>query len=73
METLLQTSFTEILRIIGFALLFTLPLFAVGFWLIRERKLEREQLIDPFTDLPRRPPGESLRQKIDLLSEDFDS
>lgn len=55
------------------AVIFTLPLLAVGLWLNRQRTAERAALVEPFTDLVRRPAGESLRVKIDQLGEDFES
>lgn len=52
--------------------IFALPTVAVAYWLNRQRAAERAALVEPFTDLVRRPAGESLRLKIDQLGEDFE-
>ncbi len=52
---------------------FALPLFGLGWYLHRRRRKFREQVLDPFTELPLRPPGESLRLKIEDLTDEFDS
>jgi hypothetical protein len=48
--------------------------FAVMMWTIVRRKRQfRAEFLEPFTDLPLRSPGESLRLKIDDLQEEFES
>jgi hypothetical protein len=51
---------------------FALPLALVGWWLHRRQRRFREYALDPFTELPLRPPGESLRLKIESLRDEFD-
>jgi len=47
--------------------------FAVLLWIIFRRKRQfRAEFLEPFTDLPLRSPGESLRLKIDELQDDFE-
>lgn len=55
------------------AVLFMAPLFVVGALLHRRRAKLKQQTSEPFTELPLRPPGESLRLKLEDLSSDFDS
>jgi hypothetical protein len=53
------------------ALSLVLPMVLAANWLLwRRRQFERANT-DPFTDLPLRPPGESLRLKIDDLSSEL--
>jgi hypothetical protein len=70
---LAQQLLSAILSGAGIAVLFSLP-FAVLAWLlnVRRRKFRAESL-EPFTEMPLRPPGESLRLKIEFLSDDFDA
>ena len=72
-EFLARAIVLPVSQAIAFVVLFISPLLLVGVWLHRERKREKAALLEPFTDLPRRPPGESLRKKIDELVEKFDS
>ena len=48
------------------------PLFVAGWFLHRKKKQYKAAATEPFTRLPLRPAGESLRLKIDELSERFD-
>jgi len=48
------------------------PLFVVGLLLHRKKARFKSAAQEPFTELPLRPPGESLRIKIEELSEKFD-
>lgn len=48
------------------------PLFVAGWFLHRRKKRYKAEATEPFTRLPLRPAGESLRLKIDELSENFD-
>lgn len=57
----------------GMALLFMLPIVIVGWRLHLRRKRYKAEALDPFTEMPLRPPGESLRKKLEELSENFDS
>ena len=52
--------------------LFAFPLFLIGWYLQWRQRKFRAQVLDPFTELPLRPPGESLRLKIDELKDEFD-
>jgi hypothetical protein len=64
---------TEVFGAIGIVLVLFLPLILLAFVLNRRRKIFREQSLEPFTDMPLRPPGESLRTKIEELSEEYDA
>lgn len=57
----------------GAVVLFLGPFFGIAVFLHRKRKRFRAEALEPFTLLPLRPPGESLRLKIESLSEEFDS
>src|SRR5436190_6275790 len=48
------------------------PAFVVGLILLRRKKAHQAMFVEPFTSLPLRPPGESLRLKIEELREKFD-
>lgn len=48
------------------------PLFVAAWFLHRKRRQHKAAATEPFTRLPLRPAGESLRLKIDELSERFD-
>lgn len=72
MELLTRAFVIPVVQAVAFVLLFAAPLVLVGLWLNRERKREKAALLEPFTDLPRRPPGESLRKQIDKLAETLD-
>jgi hypothetical protein len=52
--------------------LFVLPVVAIGVVLQRRKRQYSEEAVEPFTELPLRPPGESLRLKIDQLAEKYD-
>lgn len=52
---------------------FIAPLFVVGFLLHRQKRAYRAAADEPFIQLPLRPPGESLRLRIEELREEFDS
>jgi len=61
----------SITALAGFAGLFLLPVLAL-LWLMHRRRVAfRARSLEPFTDLPLRPPGESLRLKIEELDEQF--
>lgn len=55
------------------AALFLVPFLLIAVWLNQRRKKFKAEALEPFTELPLRPPGESLRLKIDELSTDFDT
>lgn len=57
---------------LGIGLLFLSPLLLVGWWLNARRKKYRAASLEPFTEMPLRPPGESLRKKLEELNEQFD-
>jgi hypothetical protein len=52
--------------------LFVLPLGVIGWRLHRRKKAYLAEADEPFTELPLRPPGESVRLRIDELNEAFD-
>lgn len=52
--------------------LFLLPLLVLAAMLHRMKKAYRAMAAEPFTQLPLRPPGESLRLAIEKMSEDLD-
>lgn len=58
---------------VGIALLFGSPLVVVGWLLHRRRKNYKAEALDPFTEMPLRPPGESLRKKIEELTDAYDT
>jgi hypothetical protein len=53
-------------------LVFFLPLAALGWVLHSKRKRYKAEAHEPFTQLPLRPPGESLREHLEKLAEDYD-
>jgi hypothetical protein len=53
--------------------LFAFPIFLLAWYLHRRRRKFGAEVLDPFTELPLRPPGESLRLKIDELKDEFDT
>lgn len=57
----------------GIALVSAIPIFLVGWNLHRRRKKFRTQSVEPFTEMPLRPPGESLRKRIEELGDAFDT
>lgn len=54
---------------VGWALLFLVPILVLVAIAVRSRAQYREASSEPFTNLPLRPPGESLRLKIESLDE----
>ena len=50
---------------IGIALLFLSPLLLVGWRLHQRRKTYKAEALDPFAEMPMRPPGESIRKKLE--------
>ena len=52
--------------------LFALPVAILGIVLHRRKGRYVDEAREPFTDLPLRPPGETLRIRIDELSEEYD-
>jgi hypothetical protein len=48
------------------------PLFLVGWFLHRKKARHKAEAAEPFTELPLRPAGESVRLKLEKLSEHFD-
>ncbi len=48
-----------------------LPMGAAAYWLLRKKRQFERRNIDPFSEMPLRPPGESLRLKLDELNERF--
>ncbi|MEO7701893.1 MAG: nuclease-related domain-containing protein [Opitutus sp.] len=77
MSDILRKAVYEIVQAVitggGIAFLFALPLFLVGWGLHRRRKKYKAEATDPFVEMPLRPPGESLRKKIEELTDDYDS
>jgi hypothetical protein len=69
---ILRDLVTSIVGRVMLTAVFMLPLFAVVWLAVRRRKQFRETALEPFTDMPLRPPGESLRLKIQDLSDEFD-
>lgn len=59
-------------RTVFFLLLFTSPLMVTATWLHRRKKAYKEKANEPFTRLLLRPPGESLRLRIEAFHEQFD-
>lgn len=57
---------------IAVAFAFMLPAVIVALVLLRRKKIYQAAADEPFTSLPLRPPGESLRLKIEELSDKFD-
>lgn len=55
------------LHIVGYALLLLLPSAAVVFTFARQRKRDDAAAVAPFTEMRRRPAGESLRLKLQEL------
>lgn len=53
------------------AVIFLLPFFAVALILTRRKKAYLAAAHEPFTQLPLRPPGESLRLRLEDLTEQF--
>lgn len=49
------------------------PFFGLGWWLHRQKARYKAQATEPFTRALVRPPGESLRARIDELAERFDN
>lgn len=70
---ILVNAFVTIIKVPAALIVFGLgPLLVVGWFLHRRKKRYKEQALEPFIRLPLRPPGESLRLKIDGLSEAYD-
>src|SRR3954468_9770328 len=72
MIDILRLMVTQVFNGVAAGILFMLPLFFIGWHLHRRRRRFKEYALDPFTELPLRPPGESLRLKIESLRDDFD-
>lgn len=51
---------------------FFLPTLGLAWWLARSRRRLKAEMLDPFTTLPLRPPGESQRLCIEELKEKLD-
>ena len=73
MIEILRTFAYEVFRGTGTAIIFVVPFMTVAWWLSRRRTRFRAEALDPFTELPLRPPGESLRLKIESLTDEFDN
>jgi len=69
---MLPTFIPPLLNGAGLALLFGAPLLVIAWIMHRRRRQYREHANDPFIDMPLRPPGESLRIKIEQLTERYD-
>lgn len=63
---------TKLFGGLGMAIILLIPLFGIAYLLNRRKIRHKAQSLEPFTDLPLRPPGESLRLKIEHLSEEMD-
>lgn len=72
-ETLLRNLSAEIAHGLGLAGLFLLPFAVIVLLARRQRNRLRAMAEDPFTEMPLRPPGESLRLKIEEISSDIDA
>jgi hypothetical protein len=57
----------------GISLLALSPMILVGWRLYRRKVDYKAEAIDPLTEMPMRPPGESLRIKLEELNEKFDN
>lgn len=57
---------------VSLAMVFYAPLFVLAWWVHRARRRLKTEMLDPFTRYPLRPPGESLRLKIEELKEQLD-
>jgi hypothetical protein len=55
---------------VALGLFLSLPLVVLIAWVHRRKKRYKAEREDPFTDLPLRPPGESLRLRIDELADE---
>ena len=60
------------LNALGIIALFGAPIFLVGYVMMRRKRRLDQETREPFTELPLRPPGESLRLKLEKLNEEFD-
>jgi hypothetical protein len=58
--------------VIAILAVFAAPIFIVGYIMLRRKRRLDQETREPFTELPLRPPGESLRLKLEKLSEDFE-
>lgn len=61
-----------VLRQLGLTILLALPAAVLIFYEWRRREQERARSVLPFDELRRRPAGETMRTKVDEISEDFD-
>lgn len=52
--------------------IFAAPIFILGYIAHRRKRRYKEEAEEPFTDQPLRPPGESLRVRIEEISGEFD-
>lgn len=60
------------LSLLGTLALFAAPIFILGYVMMRRKRRLDQETREPFTELPLRPPGESLRLKLEKLNEDLD-
>src|SRR5882757_11284895 len=54
------------------SVIFFSPVIILAWWLHRSRERSKAEMLEPFTTLPLRPPGESLRLEIDELKDRLD-
>ncbi|HVU32624.1 MAG TPA: NERD domain-containing protein [Opitutaceae bacterium] len=72
LELLVPVVVWEIAKPLLITVVILLPMLVVGVILGRRKRRYLALTDDPFTDLPLRPPGESLRARIDALSDTYD-
>jgi hypothetical protein len=60
------------LILLVYIVLLLIPTFALVFWVSLVTKRERAKSAVPFTELQRRPAGESTRLKMEKYSDDLD-
>lgn len=71
MEQLLRNLVWETIKPIALIALLLLPIFIGAWHLGRVKKRHKQRAVEPFTGQPLRPPGESLRLKIQDLDEEI--
>jgi Nuclease-related domain len=72
-DSMLRTIVTSVAAPLLIVVAFCLPMIVIGLLLFRKKRMYRAEANGPFTQLPLRPPGESLRLFIEELSEQLDS
>src|SRR5690606_15725197 len=70
MRDVILTHAWAILKGTGTGLFLSMPVIVLLAWIYRRTKYYKAEREDPFTDLPLRPAGETLRLKIDDLADE---